>query len=171
MRRLYVVLPDHDTAEIVVDELLLKRVDDHHIHVVAKEGATLSDLPEASIFQKTDFIPAVERGLAVGGATGILAGLAAAAFPAVGLALGGGAVLGTGLAGAGIGAWVSGMIGLGVTNSQIKQFEKPIEDGGFLMMVVLFNGHPDVQRCKQREDVCLNTRNQQLYQINKHHEK
>ena len=135
MRRLYFVLPDHDTAEIVVDELLLKRVDDHHIHVVAKEGATLSDLPEASIFQKTDFIPAVERGLAVGGATGILAGLAAAAFPAVGLALGGGAVLGTGLAGAGIGAWVSGMIGLSVTNSQIKQFEKPIEDGGFLMMV------------------------------------
>ena len=135
MRRLYFVLPDHDTAEMIVDELLLKRVDDHHIHVVAKEGAQITDLPEANLFQKTDFIPAVERGLAVGGVTGILAGVAATAFPPIGIALGGGAILGAGLAGAGIGAWVSGMIGLGVFNTQIKQFEKSLEAGNFLMMV------------------------------------
>ena len=135
MRRLYFVLPDHDTAEMIVDELLLKRVDDHHIHVVAKEGVLISDLPEASLLQKTDFIPAVERGFVVGGVTGILAGVAATAFSPIGIALGGGAILGTGLAGAGIGAWVSGMIGLGIFNTQIKQFEKSLEAGNFLMMV------------------------------------
>ena len=135
MRRIYFMVPDIDTANLVVDELLLKRIDDHHIHVVAKEGTAMGDLPEASLLQKSDFIPATERGLAVGGITGMLAGLAAITFPPAGLVLGGGAVLGTSLAGAGIGAWISGMIGMNVPNTQIEQFEEAIEKGEILMMV------------------------------------
>lgn len=135
MRRLYFMVPDLDTAKTVVDELLLKRVDDHHIHVVAKEGTPMGDLPEANLLQKSDFIPAMERGLAVGGITGVLAGIAAVTFPPAGLILGGGAILGTSLAGAGIGAWISGMIGMDVPNSQIEKFEDAIEKGEVLMMV------------------------------------
>jgi hypothetical protein len=135
MRRLYFMVPDLDTANTVVDELLLKRVDDHHIHVVAKEGTPMGDLPEANLLQKSDFIPAMERGLAVGGITGVLAGIAAVTFPPAGLVLGGGAILGTSLAGAGIGAWISGMIGMDVPNSQIEKFEDAIEKGEVLMMV------------------------------------
>ncbi|NNJ97651.1 MAG: DUF1269 domain-containing protein [Gammaproteobacteria bacterium] len=135
MRRLYFLLPDLDTTKIVVDELLLKRIDDHHIHIVAKEGTPMGDLPEANLLQKSDFIPAMERGLAVGGITGILAGIAAVTFPPAGLILGGGAILGTSLAGAGIGAWISGMIGMDVPNSQIEKFEGAIEKGEVLMMV------------------------------------
>ncbi len=135
MRRLYFMLPDLDTTKIVVDELLLKRIDEHHIHVVAKEGTPMGDLPEANLLQKSDFIPAMERGLAVGGITGILAGIAAVTFPPAGLILGGGAILGTSLAGAGIGAWISGMIGMDVPNSQIEKFEGAIEKGEVLMMV------------------------------------
>jgi hypothetical protein len=135
MRRLYFMVPDIDTANKVVDELLLKRVDDHHIHVVAKEGTPMGDLPEANLLQKSDFIPAMERGLAVGGITGVLAGIAAVTFPPAGLVLGGGAILGTSLAGAGIGAWISGMIGMDVPNSQIEKFESAIENGEVLMMV------------------------------------
>ncbi len=129
------MVPDLDTANTVVDELLLKRVDDHHIHVVAKEGTPMGDLPEANLLQKSDFIPAMERGLAVGGITGVLAGIAAVTFPPAGLVLGGGAILGTSLAGAGIGAWISGMIGMDVPNSQIEKFEDAIEKGEVLMMV------------------------------------
>ena len=135
MRRLYFLVPDLDTAKTVVDELLLKRVDEHHIHVVAKEGTPMGDLPEANLLQKSDFIPAMERGLAVGGITGVLAGIAAVTFPPAGLVLGGGAILGTSLAGAGIGAWISGMIGMDVPNSQIEKFEDAIEKGEVLMMV------------------------------------
>lgn len=135
MRRLYFMVPDLDTAKTVVDELLLKRVDEHHIHVVAKEGTPMGDLPEANLLQKSDFIPAMERGLAVGGITGVLAGIAAVTFPPAGLVLGGGAILGTSLAGAGIGAWISGMIGMDVPNSQIEKFEDAIEKGEVLMMV------------------------------------
>jgi hypothetical protein len=135
MRRLYFMVPDLDTANKVVDELLLKRVDEHHIHVVAKEGTPMGDLPEANLLQKSDFIPAMERGLAVGGITGVLAGIAAVTFPPAGLVLGGGAILGTSLAGAGIGAWISGMIGMDVPNSQIEKFEDAIAKGEVLMMV------------------------------------
>jgi hypothetical protein len=135
MRRLYFMLPDIVTAKTVVDELLLKRIDDHHIHVVAKEGVELGDLPEASLLQKSDFIPALERGLALGGITGALAGIAAVTFPPAGLVLGGGAILGTSLAGAGMGAWMSGMIGVDVPNTQIDKFETAISEGEILMMV------------------------------------
>ena len=135
MRRLYFLLPDVKTAEQVVKELLLARVEERHIHVLAKEGVELGDLPEANLFQKSDFVPAVERGLAVGGATGVLAGLAAMTFPPAGLVLGGGALLGIALAGAGVGAWISGMIGADVPNSRLKQFEEAIEKGEILMMV------------------------------------
>lgn len=135
MRRLYFLLPDITMTNQVVDELLLKRIDDHHIHVVAKEGIPLGDLPEANLLQKSDFIPAVERGLAVGGITGMLAGLAAITFPPAGLVLGGGAVLGTSLAGAGVGAWVSGMIGVDVRNTQIERFEAALDKGEILVMV------------------------------------
>ena len=135
MRRLYFMVPNIDTAKAVVDELLLKRVDEHHIHVVAKEGTPMGDLPEANLLQKSDFIPAMERGLAVGGITGVLAGIAAVSFPPAGLVLGGGAILGTSLAGAGIGAWISGMIGMDVPNTQIEKFEDAIEKGEVLMMI------------------------------------
>ena len=135
MRRLYFMLPDIDTAKTVVDELLLKRIDDHHSQVVAKVGTELGDLPEASLLQKSDFIPALERGLALGGITGALAGIAAVTFPPAGLILGGGAILGTSLAGAGVGAWMSGMIGVDVPNSQIDRFETAINEGEILMMV------------------------------------
>lgn len=135
MRRLYFTLPNLHTANLVVDELLLKRIPEQQIHLVAKDGIELGDLPEANLLQKSDFIPAMERGLAVGGITGAIAGITAVTFPPAGLVLGGGAILGTCLAGAGFGAWVSGMIGLDVPNTQIQKFEDAIEEGEILIMV------------------------------------
>jgi len=132
-RRLYFLLPDLDTARKVVDELLLARVEERHIHVLAKEGTELQNLPEATLFQKSDFVHAVERGLALGGGTGAVAGLAAIAIP--GMVLGGGAILGIALAGAGMGAWLAGMIGMDVPNSRLDEFESAISEGSILMMV------------------------------------
>ena len=55
-RRLYFLLPNIARARQVVDELLLARIDDHHIHVIAKEGTPLGDLPQASMLQRSDFV-------------------------------------------------------------------------------------------------------------------
>ena len=137
MRRLYFLIPGIDSAKTIVDELLLARVDQRHIHIAAADHHALTEanLPEANLLQESDFVPAVERGLAIGGATGILAGVAAVALPGVGLVLGGGAILGIGLAGAGLGAWVSSMIGISAPSSRLTEFEDAIKEGGLLMMV------------------------------------
>lgn len=135
MRRIYFLLPNLEHARQVVDELLLARIEEHHIHVLAKEGIPLENLPEASFLQKSDFVPALERGLAVGGAAGILAGLMAVTFPPAGMVLGGGALLGIALAGAGMGAWISSMIGVAIPNRQLKQFTEAVDRGEILMLV------------------------------------
>jgi len=91
MRRLYFLLPDIQSARAIVDELLLARIEERRIHIVAKDHHPLqqSNLPESNLLQNTDFIPAVEKGLAVGGGTGVLAGLVAMTFPPAGLILAG----------------------------------------------------------------------------------
>ena len=133
MRRLYFLLPNLDVTHKVVDELLLARVEERHIHVIAREGIPLQDLPEASLVQKSDFVPAMERGVALGGATGVVAGLVALAMP--GVVIAGGALLAMGLAGAGMGAWLGGMIGMDVDNTHVKQFESAIQSGQILVLV------------------------------------
>jgi hypothetical protein len=137
MRRLYFLIPTVDSAKTIVDELLLARVEQRHMHIAAADHHALTEanLPEANLLQESDFIPAVERGLAIGGATGILAGIAAVALPGVGLVLGGGAILGIGLAGAGVGAWLSSMIGISAPSSRLTEFEDAIKQGSLLMMV------------------------------------
>ena len=135
MRRIYFLLPDVEVARKVVDELLLARIDVNHIHVIAKEGTAMMDLPEASLAQKSDVVTALERGIGVGGATGLLAGVVAVSFPPAGLVLGGGALLGIALAGTGFGALMSTMIGVSAPNSRHKQFEDAIQQGELLMLV------------------------------------
>lgn len=56
MRRIYFLVPDLDTTRKIVDELLLARVEERHIHIVAKSNIPLENLPEATFL----FVPALE---------------------------------------------------------------------------------------------------------------
>lgn len=155
MKRIYFLVPNLDIAHKVVNELLLARIEERNIHIVARKGTPLEDLPEASLLQRKDVIPAFQQGVALGGLTGALAGIVAVALP-TGLVLGGGAVMVLSLAGAGVGGWASSMIGSSVDNRQIQQFEEAIERGELLMMVdvpkarveeieeLIMNHHPEV---------------------------
>lgn len=134
-RRLYFLLPDIRRTRQILDELLLARIEERHIHILAREGTPMEGLPAANLLQRSDFLHGIETGLAIGGATGILAGLVTVLFPPAGLELGGGTVLALALAGAGIGAWASGMIGTDVPNSRLRRFMPAIEQGQVLLMV------------------------------------
>jgi hypothetical protein len=134
MRRIYFLVPDIPTARRVVDDLLLARVHEPHLHVIAKRGTPLEALPEANLLQKSDFVPAVQRGLALGWSVGLLAGLVGVMLPPAGPVVAGGIVLASGLAGAGVGAWLGGMVGMNVGNTRIKQFEAAIEAGQLLVL-------------------------------------
>ncbi|HQU16495.1 MAG: DUF1269 domain-containing protein [Chromatiales bacterium 21-64-14] len=134
-RRLYFLLRDTAQAKRVVNELLLARVEAGHIHVLAKQGTPLEDLPEAGLLQKSDFVHGVEQGLALGGLTGAIVGVVLIAVAPSGLDLNGVAVLTMALAGALMGGWASGMIATDVPNSRLKRFKAAIEQGEVLMMV------------------------------------
>lgn len=135
MRRIYFLLPNVESARGIIDELLVKRIEWRHIHVLANPGVTLEDLPQATLAQRSDLLPALARGTAAGGVTGVLAGLVAMAFPPAGLTIAGGAVVLIALASAGFGAWTATMIGVGVPNTRLKRFENAIDHGELLMMV------------------------------------
>ena len=135
MRRIYFLVPDINVTNRIVDDLLMAKIEERHIHVIAKRGTPLADLPEASLLQKSDFIPAVEQGLALGGSTGMLAGLVAVILPPASTVIAGGVLLATTLVGAGVGAWLSGMVGMSVGNRRTKEVEEAIEAGHFLVLV------------------------------------
>ncbi|MEF8792220.1 hypothetical protein [Thiohalorhabdus sp.] len=133
--RLYFILPDVPTARQVVDELLLARIEERHMHALGREDMDLKDLPGADLFQRSDLVHGAELGLVVGGATGALAGLAAAWLQPVGLGASGGLILGVALLGALVGTWASGMIATSVPNTRLKVFRDDLEAGRVLLMV------------------------------------
>ena len=155
MRRIYFLAPNIETTHKIVAELRSDGIEDRHMHVLAKRDTPLEDMHEASWFQKTDFVPALERGAALGASTGLLAGLVGLRF--AGFAIAGGPVLGVLFFGATIGAMMSGLAGLQVGNSKIKQYEEAIEKGELLVMVdipkerideiskVIAKHHPDAK--------------------------
>ena len=135
MRRIYFLVPSVASARAIVDELLLARIEERHIHVVAREGTPLEELPQARLAQSSDLVPALQRGVAAGGLSGLLAGVLAITFPPAGLVLGGGALVGLALFGAGFGAWMSGMVGVGLPSSRIEPYGRAIAAGQLLLMI------------------------------------
>ncbi len=134
-RRLYFLLPDVKRAREMFKDLLLARIEERHIHFLAKEGASLADLPEATLLQKSDAIHGLGVGLIVGGATGAAAGVAVLLFPPTGLFTGLGVILVTSLIGAFMGVWVSGMIAADVPNTHLVRFMPDVERGKILAIV------------------------------------
>lgn len=135
MRRLYFLMPDISVTHNLVNELLLSHVEERYIHVIAKEGTPMEDLPEATLLQKSDFVPAIEKGLTLGAITGVVCGLVAMTFPPAGLIIGGGAVFAIGAAGAGLGGLMSSMVGVSLSSSRLKKFEDAINEGEFLLLI------------------------------------
>jgi uncharacterized membrane protein YeaQ/YmgE (transglycosylase-associated protein family) len=145
-RRLYFMLPDVGSARQIVNELLLARIEDRHIHLLAKDGVQLAGLHEASLFQKTDIAHGAELGLAVGAVIGAIAGMIAVVFPPSGISMQLVTVLITALVGAAFGAWVSSMVASAIPNSRLKAFEKGIEQGQILLMIDVPIGQSDEVR-------------------------
>jgi len=134
-KRLYFMLPSFDSARSVLDEMLLARIEERHIHFLARRGTLPADLPEASALQKTDMVHGAELGLVVGGGVGAAAGLVAVLMPPEGISLQFVTVLLTALFGSMFGMWVSSMVGTQVPNSRLKAFHADIERGQVLTMV------------------------------------
>lgn len=135
LKRLYYVLPDVYHATHMFHDLLLAQVEARHVHVIAKEGTDLGDLPEAGINQRTDVLHGAGQGILYGGITGGVIGLYVYSFPPEGMAVSLVAILLMALLGAIFGTWAASLIGLDVPNTQLEKFQADIDRGKVLVMV------------------------------------
>ena len=76
-QRIYFLLPDTRSARRTMDDLLLARIEERHIHFVAQERTQLEGLHAANLLQTSDVVPAAEAGLIHGGIAGIVLAVAA----------------------------------------------------------------------------------------------
>jgi hypothetical protein len=153
-RRLYWLLPDLASARRMVDDMLLARVEERHLHFVARKGTDMSGLHPANVLQTSDLIRSAERGLVIGGGSGAVIGAVLAWFyPVVGDPPQWGLVGVFMIVGALFGAWTSSMIGASVPSERLKRFRPQIDAGQILLMV-------DVPRGRVEE---IEARLQQLH--------
>lgn len=133
MKRLCFLSPDLAHTHGLVALLKANGIPEQHIYLLARDDIPLSDLPDAGP-ESDDFLPAYERGLKLGGAAGLAAGLFAMAFPPAGFVVGGGAALLLTLYGAGLGAFMTGLAGAAFPNTRLQKYEEDIAAGKILVM-------------------------------------
>lgn len=134
-RRLYFVLPSTAEAKSIHDELLLARIEERNMHVLAKDDISLEGLPEASILEKSDLIHGLQLGFILGGFTGIT--LAMIAYFSGMIVPGWETISMTGIiaGGAFVGSWTSSMVAVNMQNTRLKAFMKDVNSGKILYMV------------------------------------
>jgi len=135
MKRYIYAFDSIEPARAAVTRLRQSGVDDKCISLIAKSDIQMEQIPDRYLDASTDFVPAVERGVAIGGITGLVAGLIAMVIPPFGIALGGGALLAFTAGGALLGAWSSSLAGASVPDNIRRQFEDEIENGRILLVV------------------------------------
>jgi hypothetical protein len=134
-RRLYFLLPDVASATRSADDLLLARVEDRHMHFLARRGTELGELHEASYRLKTDLTRGAAIGLVLGALGGVILGYLIVNHPPEGTHPGLlAAVLAT-LFGGALGTWMGSMAATAVPNSRLRQFDDEIAHGKVLMVV------------------------------------
>jgi len=134
-RRLYFLLPDVECATRTADDLLLARVDDRHMHCLAKRGTDLGELHEASYLIKTDLMRGAGIGLFFGALAGVILGYLIVNHPPEGTHPGIAAAVLAALVGALLGLWMGSMAATAAPNSRLKQYDPEIDRGKVLLIV------------------------------------
>lgn len=132
-RRMYYMMPNLATSRRVMDDLLLARVDERHIHFIAKEGTPMDGLHEASVLQKSDMVHGARIGLVLGALLGIGAGALFVQIVPLGWQVA--TIVGTTALGAAFGTWVASMVGAAVPSTQLRKFESLVAKGMILLMI------------------------------------
>lgn len=126
-------VPDLASAQAAMQAARDAGLKDDDLSLVARSDIELDSIPDHRKEADTDFKPAAMRGAAAGGATGLLAGLAAVAFPPLGVTLAGAALMTLG--GALVGTWAGALVGSTVEDPLRRQFEEEIQAGRILLVI------------------------------------
>lgn len=135
-RRIYWLLPDVASARRTMDDMLLARIDERHMHFVGREDIDLSGLHAANLLQTSDVVRAAQMGALIGAVMGAAAGSMVALYlPAAGDPPQWGLIVVLAMVGVGFGTWASSMIGVSTPSQRLRRFEPAIELGQILLMV------------------------------------
>lgn len=134
-RRLYFILPNTRLARTVHNELLLARVPENHMHVIADDRVDLEGLPQASLWQRSDLAHGLQLGLPVGGLTGLVVGIIAVLSGWISPDFEAKTIMATVLAGVFVGTWASSMIAVNVPNTRHRAFVADLHQGHVLFIV------------------------------------
>ena len=128
-----------------MSDLLQARVEERHIHFVARDGADMRGLHEANVLQTYYFVRAAQLGLVLGAATGAVAGvLAELVYPLSGDAPQPAVAAVLAMLGAPSGAWAASLVGVSVPSRRLARFHAAIASGQLLLML-------DVPRARVEE--------------------
>ena len=86
-------VPDLAVARHALDAARAAGLDNDDLSLIARADIELDSIPDELKDAATDFMPAALRGAAAGGGIGLVAGLAALAFPPLGITLAGAALV------------------------------------------------------------------------------
>lgn len=138
-RRLYFLLPGINSANLMMDDLLLARINADSIHFLASADTPLGDLPEATISERSDLIEGWEIGMGLGALLGLVLGLIALLVPTwwytMPLPAVTTLVICT-LVGILVGGLMTALVATTIPNVQLRQFQGPIAKGQVLMIVL-----------------------------------
>ena len=134
-RRIYFLLPNVTNAKVVHNELLLARIEERNMHVLARDDISLAGLPEASLLEKSDLIHGLQLGFIVGGFTGIILSTIAYQFGMIVPGWETISMTGIIVGGAFLGSWTSSMVAINIQNTRLKEFMKDVSSGQILYMV------------------------------------
>lgn len=134
-RRLYFILPDLACANRVADDLLLARIEDRHMHFLARRGLPLGKLHEAGVSHKSDLVHGAGFGGLFGAGVGLAIGFLLYYFQPVGIPLQMVAIVIGGVVGALFGSWTGSLKGASIPNSKLSKFGPEIERGHILLIV------------------------------------
>ena len=129
------MLPDVESAQAIHDELLLAKIEERHIHVLARSDMELGDLPEASLLQRSDLVHGAQLGAIIGAFAGVLLGSLAVMMGYIVTGLEVWSVGSITIGGALIGLFASTMVAVNIPNTRLKSFWSRIEKGQLLMIV------------------------------------
>jgi len=146
VKKLYFLSPNKQSATSTIADLRAQGVLPQSISILAHESVGLdtsldsAELGEHNISDfgdlgMSDLVPSLQKGAALGGGLGLIGGLAGLVFPPAGFIIGGGAVLGGTALGAGLGAWISSMIGVSAPHHDIEEYVTAVESGSILLLV------------------------------------
>ena len=135
IQTLYFALPDVPSAEQIIRDLLIARIEVPRIQCLVRRGVHLGELPESSILQKADVMPVAGIGFTLGGMLGGIVGGLLMLFPPPSTSFHLWMMPLAATVGATLGACVSSTAGMLAPNSRIAAFERSVAHGSILLTV------------------------------------